>query len=232
MDCGASVRAKRSSCATTPATAAGTVPWPVDRRQRATSGLRCTCPGADTPRRSFDRAEAKRGELAAVFADVDLSDHPDAETTERRLRAAFQAHGEQLPRHLTGLSELVAAAGGRRGSRSARFLGLGARSLAGGVRWAWQPGADADAKDRRAFRDMYMSFGAFIGIAILLTTVAFRASGWRRLPWAVIALLMWLFITWSVAIGVLVATVAAGGKDARHMGGPAGSDARLVGEES
>jgi hypothetical protein len=85
---------------------------------------------------------------------------------------------------------------------------------------AWQPGADADAKDRRAFRDMYMSFGAFIGIAILLTTVAFRASGWRRLPWAVIALLMWLFITWSVAIGVLVATVAAGGKDARHMGGP------------
>ena len=232
MDCGASVRAKRSSCATTPATAAGTVPWPVDRRQRATSGLRCTCPGADTPRRSFDRAEAKRGELAAVFADVDLSDHPDAETTERRLRAAFQAHGEQLPRHLTGLSELVAAAGGRRGSRSARFLGLDARSLAGGVRWRGSlaptptrrtggPSATCTCRSERS-----------LASAILLTTVAFRASGWRRLPWAVIALLMWLFITWSVAIGVLVATVAAGGKDARHMGGPAGSDARLVGEES
>jgi hypothetical protein len=166
---------------------------------------RCTCPGADASRRSFDRAEARRGELAAIFADVDLSDHPDAETVERRLRDAFQTHGEQLPRGLTGMSRAVAAATGRRGTRSARLLGLGARSVAGGVRWLWQP--DADTKDRRALRDMYVSFGALIGIAVLLTTGAVRASGWKRLPWAVMALLTWLFTTRSVAIGALVTTV-------------------------
>ena len=70
-----------------------------------------------------------------------------------------------------------------------------------------EPGSDADAKDRRAFRDMYVSFGAFIGIAVLLTTGAVRASGRRRLPWAVMALLMWLFTTRNVAIGALVTTV-------------------------
>jgi hypothetical protein len=166
---------------------------------------RCTCPGADVSRRSFERAEAKRGETAAILADVDLSDHPDAETIERRLRTAFEAHGEQLPRNLTGISRVVAAGTGRRGTRSARLLGLGVRAAARGVRWAWQPGADA--KDRRALRHMYVSFGAPIGIAILLTAGAARASGWRRLPWAVIALLMWLFTTRSVAIGALVATV-------------------------
>jgi hypothetical protein len=58
--------------------------------------------------------------MAAIFADVDLSGHPDAETIERRFRAAFQAHGEQPPRHLTGLSRAVAAGTVRRGTRSAR----------------------------------------------------------------------------------------------------------------
>jgi hypothetical protein len=180
---------------------------------------RCTCPGADASRRTFDRADARRGELAAIFADVDLSDRPDAETIERRLRAAFQAHGEQLPRGVTGMSRAIAAAGTRQPAiRSARFLGLGARALARGVRWAWQPDADADAdaKDRRALRGLYVAYGALIGIAVLLTTGAVRASGWRRLPWAVTALLMWLFTTRTVAIGALVTTVVRTEKGPRH----------------
>jgi hypothetical protein len=178
-------------------------------RRKATRdewAARCTCPGADAPRRYFDRAEAKRGEVAAIFADVDLSDQPDAETIERRLGAAFQAHGEQPPRQLTGLSQLVAAGTGRRGTRTARFLGLGTRAVARGVRWAWQPDAGADAKDRRALRAMYASFAALVGIAVLLTSGAVRASGWRRLPWAVTALLVWLFTGRSVALGALVTT--------------------------
>jgi len=100
-----------------------------------------------------------------------------------------------------------------------RFLGLGARSLACGVRWAWQPGDHADAKDRRALRDMYISFAALIGVGVLLTTGAVRASGWQRLPWAVSALVTWLFTTRSVVIDALVTAVVAGGKDIRQMGG-------------
>jgi hypothetical protein len=142
-----------------------------------------------------------------VFADVDLSDHPDAETIERRLGAAFEAHGEQLPHHLSGMSRVVAAGAGPRGTRSARMLGLAARSVASAVRWAWQPGADANAKDRRALRGLYASFGALTGIAVLLTVGAVRASGWRRLPWAVSALMTWMFTARTVAIGALVATV-------------------------
>jgi hypothetical protein len=165
----------------------------------------CTCPGADAARQSFENSEAERRELAAVFADVDLSDHPDAETIERRLGAAFHAHGEQLPRHLSGMSRVVAAGAGRRGSRSARLLALGARSAADGVRWAWRPGADD--KDRRALRGLYGSFGALVGVAALLTIRAVRASGWRRLPWAVSAVLTWAFTARTVAIGALVATV-------------------------
>jgi hypothetical protein len=150
--------------------------------------------------------------MAAVFADVDLSDQPDAATIERRLRAAFQAHGEEPPLRLTGISQLVAAGTGRRGTRTARFLGLGTRALARGVRWAWQPDAGSDTKDRRALRAMYTSFTALIGIAVLLTSGAVRASGWRRLPWAVTALLVWLFTGRSLALGVLVTTAVRGAK--------------------
>ena len=145
--------------------------------------------------------------MAAVFADVDLADHPDAETIEHRLRNAFQTHGEQLPPFLPGTSRLMAAGSGPKGTRSARLLGMGARAAARAVRWAWQPGTDADAEDRRALRGMYAAFGALIGIAALLTTAAMRAFGWRRLPWAVSALLAWLFTTRTVALGALVMTV-------------------------
>lgn len=145
--------------------------------------------------------------MAAITADVELSDHPDAETIERRLRDAFRAHGEQLPPFLPGMSRLVAAGTGPRGSRSARLLGRGVRATADAVRWAWQPGTDGDAQDRHSLRGLYASFGALIGIAALLTTAAVKASGWRRLPWAAIALLSWLFTTRTVALGALVTTM-------------------------
>lgn len=67
--------------------------------------------------------------------------------------------------------------------------GLGAHSLASGVRWTWQPGAVADAKDRRDMRGMDMSFGAVIGIAVLVTTGAIRGCRSRKLPSAVTVLL-------------------------------------------
>ena len=54
---------------------------------------------------------------------------------------------------------------------------------------------------------MYASFGALIGVAVLLTTAAVRASGWRRAPWALIAMLAWLFTTRSLALGALVTAV-------------------------
>jgi hypothetical protein len=145
--------------------------------------------------------------MAAVVADVDLTDHLNAETIERRLRDAFLAHGEQPPPGLTGMSRVMAAGTGPRGTRSARLLVLGGGAVARAVRWAWQPGTVADADDRRVLREMYASFGALIGIAVLLTTVAVRAVGWRRLPWAATALLVWLFTTRIVAAGALVTTV-------------------------
>jgi hypothetical protein len=162
----------------------------------------CTCPGAEDSRRSFARSHERRRER---MADVDLADHPNAETVERRLRDALVAHGKQPPPGLPGMSQLVAAGTGLRGSRLARSLWLASGTAARGVRRAWQP--DAAAEDQRFFRGMYASFGALVGIDVLLTTVAVRSTGWRRLPWTAAALLGWLFTSRTVAVGALVATV-------------------------
>jgi len=176
---------------------------------------RCTCPGAESSRRTFERSAEKRRETAAIFAAVDLSDHPDAETIERRLGDAFRAHGEQPPGSLTGMSRMIAAGTGLRGTRTPRLLWLGARAVGRAVRWAWQP--DDDGDDRRSLRGFYGGLGALVGIAVLLTTAAARASGWRRLPWAVAALLVWVFTARTIAIGVLLTIVV------RAKGGPAGT---------
>jgi hypothetical protein len=165
---------------------------------------RCACPGADASRQTFQKIEESRRRSAAILAEVDLSDHPDAEAIERRFHGAFEAHGEPVPPLLPGLSRVMAAGTGPRGTRSARVFGLGARAAADAVRWAWQPGTDADAQDRRSLRGMYASFGALVGVAGLLTTAALRASGWRRLSWMVMALLAWLFTTRIIAVGALV----------------------------
>jgi hypothetical protein len=66
----------------------------------------CTYPGAEDSRRSFARSHERRREMDAVMADVDLADHPNAETVERRLRDALVAHGKQPPPGLPGMSRL------------------------------------------------------------------------------------------------------------------------------
>lgn len=165
----------------------------------------CTCPGAEASRRSFARSHERRREMDAVMADVDLADHPNAEKVERRLRDAVAAHGQQPTPGLPGMSRVVAAATGPRGTRLARSLWLAVRAAACAVRRAWQPGASAE--DQRFFRGMYASLGALVGMDVLLTTLAVRSTGWRRLPWAAAALLGWLFTSRTVAVGALVATV-------------------------
>lgn len=189
-------------------------PW-HGRRQCPLAGRRkaardvwsahCTCPGAEASRRSFARSGERRREMDAVVADVDLADHPNAETIQRRLQDALLAHGKQSPPGLPGLSRVVAAGTGPRGTRLARsfWLALGAGARA--VRWAWQPGANA--ADRRSFRGMYAFLGTLIGIDVLLTTAAVRSTGWRRLPWAATALLGWLSTSRIIAVGALAATV-------------------------
>ena len=181
----------------------------------------CTCPGADASRRSFQRFEDDRRQMAAIFEEVDLSDHPDAETIERRLGSAFQAHGEPLPPFLPGMSRLMAAGTGPRGTRSPRLFRLGAGAVARAIRWAWQPGSATDAEDRRSLRGMYAACGALVGAAGLLTTAAVRASGWRRLPWTVIALLVWVFTTRIIAVGVFLTIVVR-----RPRYAPPGHDSR------
>jgi hypothetical protein len=145
--------------------------------------------------------------MAAVAADIDLSDRPDAGTIELRLRSAFHARGEPVPPILPGISRLVAAGTGARGTRSARLLWLGTHTAAGAVRWAWRPGPDAGTEDRRSLRGLCAGSAALAGIAVLLTTAAVRTTGWRRLPWAGTALLAWLSTGRAVALGALMTTV-------------------------
>lgn len=145
--------------------------------------------------------------MAAILADVDLSDHPDAGTIERRLRAAFAARDAEPPPGLPVMARVMAAGTSPRGTRTLRWLWLGARAAARAVRWAAPPGTDVEAGDRRSLRPMYAADGGLIALGVLLTATAVRARGWRRLPWAAVALLTWLFTTRVVAIGALVTGV-------------------------
>jgi hypothetical protein len=154
--------------------------------------------------------------MAALFADVDLTDHPGPETIEHRMRGAFQAHGEPPPPFLPAMSRLMAAGNGPKGIRVARLLGFGAGAATRAVRWAWQPGTAADVQDRRSLRRMYASHGALVAVAVLLTVAAVRASGWRRAPLALTALFVWLFTTQSILLGALVTTVVRMAQSPRH----------------
>jgi hypothetical protein len=175
---------------------------PLAGRRKATQAewsARCTCPGAEASRRSFEKIEARRGETAAVFADVELSDAPDAEAIESRLRSAYRAHGAQPPRDLTGMSRVMAAGTSRHGTRSARLLTLGVRAA---VRAAQESGSHGGAH-----RDLQKSIVALAGIAALLTAVAARTSGRRRLPLAIAAVLLWLFTARTIALSTLLTTL-------------------------
>jgi hypothetical protein len=114
------------------------------------------------------------------------------------------------------MSEVMAARNGRRGTRSARLLWLGARAGARAIRWAWLPGAHVDANDRRTLRGLHTAFGALIGVTVLLTVATVRTSGWRRLPWAETALLFGLFTTRMITVGIVVGTVVRAVKGGQH----------------
>jgi hypothetical protein len=167
---------------------------------------RCTCPGAEDSRQSFDRAAERRRDMAALVADVDLADRPDAGTIESRLIAASRARGEEPPPGLGALSAILAARSGRRGTRSVRLLGLGAGVVGRAVRWAWQYGTEGDP-EHQSLRPVVAGSAALLGVAALLTGGAVRNSGWRRVAWATAAVPVWLCTARVIALGVLVATL-------------------------
>ena len=190
----------------------------ADRRKvgRDAWDARCTCPGADTARRSSATVAAQvaeqRREWDAIFDSVDLADHPDADTIERRLRDAFLAHGQQPLPDLSRTARIMAALAARPGTRYARLAWLGARGVAGAIRWAWQPGTQADAAVRRDLRANYTFYGALVCLAAVVSAGAVRTSGWRRLAWTVTALSAWLLAARFIALGVVVTTMVRVGK--------------------
>jgi hypothetical protein len=74
----------------------------------------CTCPGAERPRAAFARQQERR----RILADVDFSDHPDAEEIEVRLRTVFEEHGEAAPPRPNPWSRVVAARAAGEGALS------------------------------------------------------------------------------------------------------------------
>lgn len=147
---------------------------------------RCTCPGAEASRRSFERSAENRRRRAAVFADVDLTDQPNAATIERRLADAFLAHGEQPPRGLAGMSEVMAARRPRRCQRP-----TDPPRPAHGRRGAHRRHGPAHGRRRPDIR------------------VAAAAVGSA-------ALLFGLFTTRMITVGIVVGTVVRAVKGAQH----------------
>jgi hypothetical protein len=169
----------------------------------------CRCAGAVPARTSMARAESSRQEMSGIWADVDLTDHPRAEEVERRLRAAYAAHGKPLPPFgLTTGSRIIAASTARRGTRRLRLLGLGGRAVARAVRWSREPATGAGAHNRSELRRMYRTAGVLAGAAALLSGLAVASSGWRRLPCAVLAALSGAAAAWTAAVTTAVAQVA------------------------
>jgi hypothetical protein len=106
----------------------------------------------------------------------------------------------------------MAALAARPGTRYARLAWLGARGVAGAIRWAWQPGTQADAAVRRDLRANYTFYGALVCLAAVVSAGAVRTSGWRRLAWTVTALSAWLLAARFIALGVVVTTMVRVGK--------------------
>jgi hypothetical protein len=170
----------------------------------------CICPGAAPVREAEQHREERGREVAGVLAEARRAGERDPEQIQSRLREAFQAHGEAPPPGLATTSRMAVAATAPRGTRSVRLLWLGARAVAGTIRWAWTPGPDSarDASNAAQTRAMYRVIGAMAGVGALLTVAAVRSSGWRRLPLAVGAVLGWLATSWTMALGSAVAGMA------------------------
>jgi hypothetical protein len=146
----------------------------------------------------------------------------DAGEIESRLRAVFLTRGESPPPGLRAGSRLVTAATGRRGTRTARLLWMGARAVVGSVRWAWQPaGGNADTENNRAeSRKGYRSVGVIAATAAITTVAAHQATGRGRLLWTFGAVLTWLATAWAGALVTAVTQLARAGEEPRS--GPAG----------
>ena len=178
----------------------------------------CTCPGAELTRRSFERSAERRQQLAALIGDVDLSDRPNAELIEDRLRASAQTRGLPTLRHLGAISRVVAASSGPRSTRTVRLIDLGVRSLAHAVRRGGRRGAGDQPSPRR----LLAGAGTALAIAAMVTPGVARSSGWRRPAWALVAAAAWLWAGQVLTIDVVVLTVAraAGRRLTRAAGQP------------
>lgn len=173
---------------------------------------RCVCPGAAVARASFERSADRRREVSRVVADVDFSDHPDADEIEDRLRAVFAEHGTPPPPGMTAWSRVIAAGAARPGTRLPRLLATGARAVAHAVRWSHEPPSSAgDAHNRHQTRAAYRAVGVVATVAMALTVAALFTSGWRRLLWSAAAGGAWLMSGYAVS---LVTAVAAIGRSA------------------
>lgn len=179
---------------------------------------RCSCPGAEVARVSFARSTERREEVNRIVADVDFSDHPDAEEIETRLRAVFAEHGTAPPPGLTGWSRILAAgAATPRVTVLPRLLGLGARAVAHTVRWSHAPATSRqDAQNRHETRMAYRAVGGVVTVATALTATALVSHGWRRLLWSTAATGAWLTSGYAVS---LVTAVAAVGRTAEARSG-------------
>jgi hypothetical protein len=143
-----------------------------------------------------------------MIGDVDFSDHPDAEEIETRLGAVFAEHGMPPPPGLTGWSRVIASGAAPRGTRLPRLLGMGARAVAGTVRWSKAPASsDQDAQHRTQTRSGYRAAGAVAAVAMALTVAAVASTGWRRLLWSVVATVAWLTSGWAVSLVTAVAAI-------------------------
>ena len=159
----------------------------------------CTCPGAAAPREAAQRAQERAREVAEVVKQASAAGPLDAEDIRRRMTAVYEAHGERPP-PLTAMSNLLAAGTAPRGTRNLRLLWLVIRSVARGIRWAWQPDPDGQDPNRAQLRNGYRSAGALAGIALLLTAAAFRWGGRRRLAFSAAAAGTGLLAAWSITL--------------------------------
>lgn len=179
-----------------------------DSVMRETWRQRCACPGAGLVREQQERAEERRQEMAGVVAVLRREAQLSSDQIESRLRAVFLDRGEPLPPGLMGWARVVAASTARRGTRTPRLFGMGARAVARTVWWAWQPVNGVEGDNRAETRKFYRCVSVVALIAALLTATALRSSGWRRLSSAGGAALAWLATIWVTALGTFVARIA------------------------
>lgn len=164
----------------------------------------CTCAGAPAALLAEERREAQRRDVAAVYAEARRRGEQDAGQIERSLRVVLQAGDRDAAPGVRTASRIAAAGNARRGTRTARLLVMGVRGIVSGVRWTGQQPVDGrDDHDRAELRRSYRLVGGTAAGAVLVTVVAVRSSGRRRVACTAAAALAWL----PAAVGAAVAAV-------------------------